>query len=115
MLNNWWWVQVSLQGKRTPALGNLSLAPRVAAPGRTQRWAEAAMKTCWFVVIFSNETWWIDCEGKSYGPFEDQRAAEEDAVRLAEAFGDPSRRSLVYAPDELGTLRLLWSEAQPPS
>lgn len=71
------------------------------------------MKTCWFVVIFSNDRWWIDCEGKPYGPFEDQRAAEDDAVRLAVTFGDPARRSLVYAPDKHGTLRLLWSEEKP--
>ncbi|HEV7276310.1 MAG TPA: hypothetical protein VGN80_08485 [Devosiaceae bacterium] len=71
------------------------------------------MKTCWFVVIFSNDAWWIDCEGKSYGPFEDQKAAEGNAVRLAETFGDAARRSLVYSPDHLGRLRLLWSEAKP--
>lgn len=71
------------------------------------------MRTCWFVVIFSNDSWWVDCEGKPYGPFEDQQAAEDNAVRLAETFGDAARRSLVYSPDQLGRLRLLWSEAKP--
>lgn len=71
------------------------------------------MKTCWFVVIFSSSAWWVDCEGKSYGPFEDQQSAEAAAVRLAAAMDDPERRSLVYAPDHLGTLHLVWSDPKP--
>lgn len=71
------------------------------------------MNTCWFVVIRSRGSWWVDCEGKSYGPFNDQDEAEQNAVTIAETFGDPSRQSLVYAPDDAGKLRVIWSADTP--
>jgi hypothetical protein len=71
------------------------------------------MKTCWFIVFFSRDQWWIDCEGKSYGPFPSQDEAQREAARLAPIFGDPLRRSLVFAPDDDGRMALVWSEADP--
>lgn len=68
------------------------------------------MQTCWFVVIRTPTAWWVDCEGKAYGPFDTRDAAAEEAVRLAQAFGDPGRRSDVYVPDDSQKLRLVWSE-----
>lgn len=70
------------------------------------------MQTCWFVVIRTPSAWWVDCEGKAYGPFDTREAAAAEAVRLAEAFGDPERRSDVYVPDETGRLQLVWSGQQ---
>ena len=67
------------------------------------------MKTCWFVVIRTPSAWWVDCEGKAYGPFSTREEAAEDAVRLAQAFGDPARRSDVYVPDDDSKLKLVWS------
>jgi hypothetical protein len=61
------------------------------------------------VVIRSLGAWWVDCEGKSYGPFVDEYEAQQNAVIIAKTFGDPSRQSLVYAPDDGGKLRLIWS------
>jgi hypothetical protein len=68
------------------------------------------MKSCWFVVIQTPSAWWVDCEGKAYGPFDTREAAADEAIRLAQAFGDPARRSDVYVPDDSNKLRLVWSE-----
>lgn len=70
------------------------------------------MKTCWFVVIHTPSAWWVDCEGKAYGPFSTREEAAADAVRLAEAFGDPARRSDVYVPDDDHKLKLVWSSSR---
>jgi len=67
------------------------------------------MKSCWFIVIRTPAAWWVDCEGKAYGPFETREAAADDAVRLAQVFGDPKRRSDVYVPDDANQLKLVWS------
>jgi len=74
------------------------------------------MKSCWFVVIRTPSAWWVDCEGKAYGPFETRDEAADNAVRLAQAFGDPGRRSDVYVPDAEQKLILVWSGMpQPPA
>jgi hypothetical protein len=67
------------------------------------------MKSCWFVVIRTPSAWWVDCEGKAYGPFVTREEASENAVRLAQAYGDPGRRSDVYVPDDADKLHLVWS------
>lgn len=67
------------------------------------------MNTCWFIVIYSRDTWWVDCEGKGYGPFPSLDEARREARRLAEVFGDPSRRCLVFAPDLDGDQELVWT------
>lgn len=67
------------------------------------------MKTCWFIVIRTPSAWWVDCEGKAYGPFSSRKEAAENAVQLAKAFGDPGRRSDVYIPDDDGMQVLAWS------
>lgn len=72
------------------------------------------MKTCWFIVIKTPSAWWVDCEGKAYGPFSSREDAAENAVRLAEAYGDPGRRSDVYVPDETAKLKLVWSSGPQP-
>lgn len=67
------------------------------------------MKTCWFIVIESMGAWWVDCEGKAYGPFDSRTEAEGEAKRIALAYGDETRRSQVYAAGENGSHRLIWS------
>ena len=71
------------------------------------------MKTCWFVVIHANGAWWVDCEGRAYGPFASNDQAREYAQKIAVTFADPSRRSEVWAPGEQGKLKLIWSGADP--
>lgn len=71
------------------------------------------MQTCWFVVIFSNGRWWIDCEGKAYGPFADRDDAAIEGTRLARTFGDPRRRAELWAPDAAGTMKRVWLGPDP--
>ena len=71
------------------------------------------MKTCWFIVILSSDRWWVDCEGRSYGPFESRDDAVENAKLLVEAFGDPERAARIYAPDKKGRQRLAWQGPTP--
>ena len=67
------------------------------------------MKTCWFIVIHSMGDWWVDCEGKAYGPFETRDEAKIEAIRIAITYGDADRRSEVFVTDENGTPRRIWA------
>ena len=71
------------------------------------------MKTCWFVAIFANRRWWVDCEGKAYGPFATREDAALEATRLARTFGDSLRQSEVWMPDDTGKLHRVWVGAEP--
>lgn len=67
------------------------------------------MRTRWFLVISSRAQWWVDCEGKSFGPFDSIEVAVAGAVRYAEVFNDPGRQSQVWVPDDLGRMYQVWS------
>ena len=72
------------------------------------------MKTCWFVVIQANGAWWVDCEGRAYGPFAARDQALEYARKAAVTFGDPARRSDIWAPSsDNGKFELVWSGPAP--
>ena len=66
------------------------------------------MLTNWFVVIHVVDHWWIDNEGKSFGPFSTREAACSASSRVALTFGDRKRRTLVYWPDDSGKPRLMF-------
>ncbi len=70
------------------------------------------MKTCWFIIIESLGAFWVDCEGKAYGPFDSSEEAASAARRIALAYGDDARRSQIYALVS-GTQRLIWSGPDP--
>ena len=67
------------------------------------------MRTCWFIVIESMDAWWVDGEGKAYGPFETRDEAKIEAIRIAITYGDADRRSEVFVTDENGTPRRIWA------
>jgi hypothetical protein len=67
------------------------------------------MQTCWFIVIESMEQWWVDCEGKAYGPFASKDEAQIEAVRIAITYGDISRRSEVFVAESDGSHRRIWA------
>lgn len=71
------------------------------------------MKTCWFIVIESMGAWWVDCEGKAYGPFESKDQAQLEATRIAVTYGDAGRRSEVFVADPDGTHRRIWAAPDP--
>ena len=67
------------------------------------------MKTRWFLVIWSSGHWWVDCEGRSFGPFDGAEEATVAAVRYAEVFSDNERDSQVWSPDDVGRMRQVWA------
>ena len=67
------------------------------------------MRTCWFIVIESMGIWWVDCEGKAYGPFTSKDEAKIEAIRIAITYGDADRRSEVFATEADGTPRRIWA------
>lgn len=71
------------------------------------------VKTCWFLVVKARGEWWVDCEGKSYGPFESADLATSNAIRFGEVFGDAGRQSQVWAPDDTGRMQHIWSGDAP--
>jgi len=79
-------------------------------PGRRDRRKEPRllMKTRWFLVIWSGGQWWVDCEGRSFGPFDGAAEATVAAIRYAEVFADDDRQSQVWSPDETGSMRQVW-------
>jgi hypothetical protein len=69
------------------------------------------MQTNWFIIIEARGAWWIDNEGTQYGPFPSKQAAGTEALSIARTFGDRSRRSQVYVPDERGRHHMIWEGA----
>ncbi len=68
------------------------------------------MRTCWFIVIHSVGQWWVDCEGKAYGPFASRDEAQIEAIRIAITYGDAERRSEVFVCNEDGAPRRIWAD-----
>lgn len=67
------------------------------------------MRTCWFIVIQSQGNWWVDCEGKAYGPMPSRDGAIRHAREIAKAFTDPARQPQVWTtkPGERPTM--IWA------
>ena len=61
-----------------------------------------------FVVIQSRGNWWVDFEGKAYGPHETMDLAVSNGLELAKYCAHTGRRSEVLAPDERGRYSVLW-------
>ena len=71
--------------------------------------------SCWYLVVESLGKWWVDCEGKPFGPFDEMSEATAGAIRLAEVFGDEERQLQVMVPDEDGQFRVVWERFGPAS
>jgi hypothetical protein len=71
------------------------------------------MKTCWFVVVEASGAWWVDCEGRAYGPLASKSEALDYARTIAVTYGDPRRRSDVWAANGDGKFELVWSGPPP--
>lgn len=67
------------------------------------------MKTCYFIVVQIQGNWWVDSEGKAFGPLPNRDGAIRHARELAEAITDPQQRPQVWAtmPGERPTI--IWS------
>jgi hypothetical protein len=69
--------------------------------------------SCWYLVVESLGKWWVDCEGRAMGPFDELDEATAGAIRLAELFGDEDRQLQVIAPDESGQMQVVWELYRP--
>jgi len=68
-----------------------------------------SMKTRLFIVIESQGNWWVDCEGKAYGPLPNRDGAIQHALKIAETFTDSERQPQVWTttPGERPTM--IWA------
>jgi hypothetical protein len=69
--------------------------------------------SCWYLVVESLGKWWVDCEGKPFGPFDARESATEGAIRLAEIFGEDDKQLQVMVPDETGQFHVVWEKFGP--
>jgi hypothetical protein len=66
------------------------------------------MSKALYVVIFSREKWWVDFEGKAYGPFEGLDEAATEGKQLARFSAHSGRDSEVLIPDHRGRYSVIW-------
>jgi hypothetical protein len=67
------------------------------------------MSRALYVVILSRSRWWVDFEGKAYGPFDTKELAAAEARHLAQFSAHSGRSSEVLVPDEGGRHRVVWT------
>jgi hypothetical protein len=69
-----------------------------------------------YVVIRSQQKWWVDFEGKAHGPFTSLEAATDEGRQLARFAAHAGRASELLIPDERGRYSVVWrSEDEPHS
>ena len=56
------------------------------------------MATALYVVIYSQERWWVDFEGKAHGPFETRETAALEGRDLARLAAHAGRTSELLCP-----------------
>ena len=66
------------------------------------------MRTNWFIIFEARRAWWIDNEGTEFGPFETRELAGAEALSIARSFGDKTRRSQVFWPEDDGRQKMIW-------
>jgi hypothetical protein len=66
------------------------------------------MSKALYVVIRSREKWWVDFEGRAYGPFSAMHEATDEGRQLARFSAHSGRPSEVLVPDERGHYRVVW-------
>ncbi|MGN6100196.1 MAG: hypothetical protein ACTHOR_03535 [Devosia sp.] len=80
----------------------------VAVVDESLRRAIQMAVSTWYLVVESMGKWWVDCEGKPFGPFDELSEATDGAIRLAEVFGDVHKKLQVMVPDGRGHFEVAW-------
>jgi hypothetical protein len=70
--------------------------------------ARKPASSCLYLVLQARGHWWVEREGKSFGPCADKDEAIDSAFKIIQLFGDPARSAEVWAPDEDGKMQLVW-------
>jgi hypothetical protein len=73
------------------------------------------MRNIWYIVIQSRGAWWIDREGKAYGPFDSQAEAIAAGPQFIELMGDPAHNNQLYVADESGKFQVVWANSGTPT
>jgi hypothetical protein len=71
------------------------------------------MRTTWYIVIYSQDGWWIDYEGKPYGPFASEAEAVAEAPDFINLMGNPDHRNELYVRGDDGRYKMVWSSGDP--
>jgi hypothetical protein len=72
------------------------------------------MSRALYVVIQSQQNWWVDLEGKAHGPFASLEAATEEGRQLARLAAHAGRVSELLIPDERGRYSVVWASENEP-
>ena len=72
------------------------------------------MSKALYVVIHSREKWWVDFEGRAYGPFSTMGEATDEGRQLARFSAHSGRPSEVLVPDEHGRYQVVWDSNKEP-
>ena len=65
-----------------------------------------------YIVLLSREKWWVDFEGRAFGPFTSRNTAKQEATSLARFMSHTGRRSEVRVPNDAGRYLVEW-ESEP--
>lgn len=69
------------------------------------------MAAALYIVIQSRNKWWVDLEGRGFGPFFTREAAALEAKSMAQKAEYTTRNSEVLVPDAQGKYWVVWSSA----
>lgn len=65
-----------------------------------------------YIVLHSRQRWWVDFEGRSFGPFTSREIARAEAISMARFMSQTGRSTEVRVPDDTGRWWMEWeSEA----
>lgn len=67
------------------------------------------MASALYIVIRSQERWWVDFEGRAHGPHESREAAALEARNQAQFMAHMGRPSEVLVPDDKGKYWVVWN------
>ena len=70
------------------------------------------MASALYVVIYSQERWWVDFEGKAHGPYETREAAALEGRDLARMAAHAGRNSELLCPDDRGRYHVVWASGK---
>jgi hypothetical protein len=65
-----------------------------------------------YIVLQSREKWWVELEGKTFGPFTSKNTATMEAISLARFMAHAGRKCEVRVPDGTGRYPVEW-ESEP--
>ena len=65
-----------------------------------------------YIVLHSRQRWWVDLEGRAFGPFTSKEIAKTEAISMARFMTHAHRQSEVRVPDDNGRWWMEW-ESEP--